>query len=68
MTDNVIDLAPLHSQILAEGSHHSGIVFCKMPRSKSTIGAWVRSLESLLTVLGPTTDLDDTAQWVPGPS
>ena len=63
VTDNVIDFAPLHKRVLADAGHHSGLVFCKLTRSKKMIGAWVHSLDALLTSLQPEGTLDDECRW-----
>jgi release factor glutamine methyltransferase len=63
VTDNVADFAPLHDRFVAEGRHHAGIVFCKLPRSRQTIGQWVAALDALDAATPGTRTLDATV-WV----
>lgn len=47
VTDNVGHLLAAHGQLLAEGKHHAGLLLASSrayPRSKRTIGLWVRAL------------------------
>ena len=64
VTDNVADFAPLHARFLAEGRHHAGIVFCKLPRSKKTVGQWVSAVDTLFGTAGGAADLSDSTSWI----
>ena len=64
VTDNVADFAPLHARFLAEGRHHAGIVFCKLPRSKKPVGQWVSAVDILFTTAGGAADLSDSTSWI----
>ena len=64
VTDNVVDFAPLHTDFLANGRHHAGLVFGKIQRSKATIGIWVTAIDGLLTRLESKSDLGDDCVWL----
>lgn len=51
VTDNIRHFMPLHEQHLSEHRTHAGLLFAhprSYPRSKRTIGLWVRGLEATL--------------------
>jgi predicted nuclease of predicted toxin-antitoxin system len=51
VTNDVLDFGLLHSQLLAAGEDHYGILFtddAAMPRNKDSIPLWVKSLGDLL--------------------
>jgi hypothetical protein len=50
VTDNVPHYLAAHRRLMAEEKHHSGLILASpraYPRSKRTIGLWVRALEAL---------------------
>ena len=52
VTDNADDFTRLHRLFLAEGEDHAGLLLASsrnLPRSKRTIGLWVRTLHAFLT-------------------
>jgi hypothetical protein len=51
VTNNVRDFMPIHTAWIAAGRTHYGLVFSSdrsMPRSRNSIGLWVRALEAFL--------------------
>jgi Domain of unknown function (DUF5615) len=67
VTDNVRHFLPLHEAFLMDQKTHAGILLTHpraYPRSKKTIGVWVRGLERALERLGsaPTGNL---CEWLP---
>lgn len=64
VTDNAADFVPLHADFLARESHHAGIVLCKLPRSKATIGLWVAALDGLFETIGAQASLEDRCVWI----
>src|SRR5437899_5707091 len=51
VTDNVRHFLPLHQAYLGEQKIHAGLLLAhprRYPRSKKTIGVWVRGLEQIL--------------------
>ena len=45
VTDNVADFSRLHLDFLRRGEGLAGIVLARLPRSKDTIGLWIRTIE-----------------------
>lgn len=51
LTNDVLDFGLLHSQLLAAGEEHYGILFpdeATMPRNRASITFWVKTLADLL--------------------
>ena len=51
VTDNVTHFLAAHSRLMAEGKHHAGLLLASSrayPRSKRTIGLWVRALTDVV--------------------
>jgi len=51
VTNDALDFQPIHSQMLAAGEEHYGLIFTSdstMPRNKRSIPLWVRTLEKVL--------------------
>lgn len=66
VTDNVRHFLPLHRQYLAEHKLHRGLLLAHpraYPRSKKTIGVWVRGLERALKELG-TSSSENMCEWL----
>ena len=63
VTDNVADFARHHRDFLASGDQHAGIVLARLPRSKRTIGMWVRALEAFIDT-NRDVDLSNTMIWL----
>jgi predicted nuclease of predicted toxin-antitoxin system len=52
VTNDVLDFQLIHNQMLAAGEEHYGLIFTSdstMPRNKTSIPLWVRSLAKVLT-------------------
>lgn len=68
LTENWGDYNRLIQQAAAEGMTHFGVVFSsrqKLPRSRETIGLYVRVLDDFLT-RHPTVDAFlDSSRWIP---
>jgi predicted nuclease of predicted toxin-antitoxin system len=67
LTENVADFAPLIATRGANGQSHHGIVYTSnssMPRSKETIGIYVRALTELLEAHPADDDFVDTVHWL----
>src|SRR5690348_15899341 len=67
VTDNVRHFLPLHQRYVAEQSTHAGLLLAhprSYPRSKKTIGLWVRGLEQVLGRLG-SASIDNLCEWLP---
>lgn len=66
VTDNADDFTRLHRLFLAEGEDHDGILLASsrnLPRSKRTIGLWVRTLHAFLTS-NATKSLKNECRWL----
>jgi predicted nuclease of predicted toxin-antitoxin system len=51
VTNDVLDFQLIHNQLLAAGEEHYGMVFTSdatMPRNKTSIPLWVKTLKALL--------------------
>jgi len=51
VTDNVPHFLAAHGRLMAEGQHHAGLLLASSrayPRSKRTIGLWVRALTDVV--------------------
>jgi hypothetical protein len=51
VTDNVAHFLAAHGRLMAEGKHHAGLLLASSrayPRSKRTIGLWVRALTDVV--------------------
>lgn len=58
VTNDVLDFQLIHNQMLAAGEEHYGLIFTSdstMPRNKTSIPLWVKTLEKVLTE-HPTSD------------
>ena len=67
VTENVQDFAPLIAQRNANGQSHHGIVYTSprsMPRSKATIGVYVRALTAVLEANPGDDALVDRVHWL----
>jgi hypothetical protein len=67
VTDNVRHFLALHYQYLAEQRIHSGILLAHSrayPRSKKTIGLWVRGIDRLLRGLSSRAT-GNLCEWLP---
>lgn len=52
VTNDVLDFQPIHSQMLAAGEEHYGLIFTSdstMPRNKASIPLWAKALEKVVT-------------------
>ena len=68
VTDNVDDFMRLHRLFLADGEDHAGILLASsrnLPRSKQTIGVWVKTLHAFLR--SNPTSLKNECRWLVGP-
>ena len=67
VTDNIRHFLPLHEAYLAEHRVHAGILLAhprSYPRSKRTIGLWVRGLATVSEQHG-TASTDNICAWLP---
>lgn len=67
LTENVRDFAPLIRQLVAEGGSHHGVVYsssASMPRSRATIGVFVRALAELMNRYPGDRDFVDRVDWL----
>ncbi len=67
LTENVQDFAPLVRRRAAESTSHYGVIFTSprsMPRSKETIGAYVKLLERLMRTHPDDDDFLDRVDWL----
>lgn len=67
VTDNVRHFFPLHQQRISEDPPHAGLVFADSrtyPRSKKTIGLWVRGLDSFLKERNKR-GAENSCEWLP---
>lgn len=67
VTDNVRHFLPLHQTYLAEHKTHAGLILAHprgYPRSKRTIGLWVRGLEQILRRLA-LGSMENLCEWLP---
>jgi len=67
VTDNVRHFLPLHRTYLAEQKTHAGLVLAHprgYPRSKRTIGIWVRGIEKVLQRLA-SGSTENRCEWLP---
>lgn len=68
VTDSVDDLMRLYRLFLADGEDHVGILLASsrnLPRSKQTIGVWVKTLHAFLRS-NPTSPKNE-CRWLVGP-
>ena len=66
VTDNVDDFVRLHRLFLAEGEDHAGILLASprnLPRSKRTIGLWVKTLSAFLRA-SSSESLKNECRWL----
>jgi hypothetical protein len=67
VTDNIRHFLPLHLRYLAEQRTHAGLILAHprgYPRSKKTIGIWVRGIEHVLRKLA-TASTENLCEWLP---
>ena len=67
LTNNVADFVVLARRWAAEGRSHAGLVFtsdASMPRSRTTIGRYVRALDRLLRTAPGDDVLFDQVHWL----
>lgn len=67
VTDNVRHFLPLHRTYLAGQKTHAGLVLAHprgYPRSKRTIGIWVRGIEKVLQRLA-SGSTENLCEWLP---
>jgi hypothetical protein len=67
VTDNIRHFFPLHLRYLAEQRTHGGLILAHprgYPRSKETIGIWVRGIERVLHKLA-TGSTENLCEWLP---
>lgn len=66
VTDNIVDFARLHQEFVRAREDHGGILLASpssFPRSKRTIGVWVRALDRLL-MDESAADLRNLCSWI----
>ncbi len=66
VTDNVRHFLPLHDAYLSEQKSHSGLLLAHSrayPRSKKTIGLWVRGIEEAARRIGARS-MENTCEWL----
>jgi Domain of unknown function (DUF5615) len=67
VTDNVPHFLAAHSRLMAEGKHHAGLLLASSrayPRSKRTIGLWVRVLTDVV-LDHKDRSTEDLITWLP---
>jgi hypothetical protein len=67
VTDNIRHFLPLHRRYLAEQKTHAGLLLAHpraYPRSKKTIGIWVRGLDAGLKRLASSAT-ENLCEWLP---
>ncbi len=67
VSDNVRHFLPLHQSYLADQKIHAGLLLAhprSYPRSKKTIGVWVRGLEQILERLA-SSSTENLCEWLP---
>ncbi len=67
LTENVGDFAPLARQMVARGEDHYGLIFSSphsMPRSRNTIGEFVRRLDEILRRHPGDDDFVNRVEWL----
>lgn len=67
LTNNVRDFAPLASRWAASGQEHYGLMFtsdASMPRGKSSIGAYVDALRTLMDDNPAADSLRNQVRWL----
>lgn len=67
VTDNVRHFLPLHRSYLVEQRIHAGLILAHpraYPRSKKTIGLWVRGLDKVLERLA-SGSTENMCEWLP---
>lgn len=67
VTDNIRHFLPLHRRYLAEQKTHHGLLLAHpraYPRSKKTIGIWVRGIERALKSLAAIST-ENLCEWLP---
>ena len=67
VSDNIRHFLPLHRRYQAEQKTHAGLLLAHpraYPRSKKTIGIWVRGLDSVLKSLASSTT-ENLCDWLP---
>jgi hypothetical protein len=67
LTNNVRDLAAVAQRWAEEGRRHAGLVFTSdgsLPRTRATIGTYVKGLDELLTANPEETAFVDRVHWL----
>jgi hypothetical protein len=67
LTENVQDFAPLVRVAAAAGESHYGMIYSSnktLPRSKATIGVFVRLLATLIHAFPGDEDFRDRVEWL----
>lgn len=68
VTENTADFVPIVQRWMAESRGHGGLLLTSpvsLPRSRQTIGRYVRALEDFLAMHPGATPLRDQVRWVP---
>lgn len=71
LTENVADFMPVVHDLAARGEDHWGVVFsspASMPRGAGTIGAFIETLDRLLSERPRENDLVSQVWWLQAPS
>lgn len=66
-TDNVADFLPVVTRLALAGDHHSGLLLTSdssLPRSRNTIGLFVRTLDRYLHAHTAEDALRDRIEWL----
>jgi predicted nuclease of predicted toxin-antitoxin system len=67
LTNNVRDLIPIATRWVSEGQSHHGLLLVSdrtLPRSRNTIGAYVRALDQFLRAHPAEDALRDQVRWL----
>jgi hypothetical protein len=68
VTDKVQHFLPLHHLFQAEQRQHSGLLLAtsrSYPRSKRTLGIWIRGLDQVLRKYASTESSPNLVEWLP---
>ena len=68
VTENAIDFVPLTRRLALEGREHFGLILtanAALPRSRNTIGRFVRALDAFLAADRTADALRDQVAWLP---
>jgi hypothetical protein len=70
LSENVVDFAPLIRQLAADGGSHYGMIYSSpnsMPRSRHTIGVFIRALTATLEQHPGDDDFVNRTEWLSPP-